>query len=146
MRVYLTHCSAEKDSHLKETGKAVTPDLLYTDAKLCQFMERCQQKNVRWAILSDLYGIYQSDDCRVWYEKHPDTVTPQEEEIIIQDCDSKLEGYDEIYFSLGRNLFIHFMKRSCKEQRLLIESNFFRILAVSSKISLCFKLKALIPD
>lgn len=129
MRLYLTHCSAKKDSQLKETGETVTPDRLYTDFKICQFMERCKQKNVQWAILSDRYGIYQSDDCRAWYEKHPDTVTSQEKDIIIQDFDSKLDCYDEIYFFVRTESFHPFYEKVLKETALADRVRFFQDLS-----------------
>lgn len=115
MRVYLTHCSAEKDPQLKDTGVTVTPDRLYTNPQTQQFMERCKQRNVRWAILSDRYGIYQSSDCHAWYEKHPDTVTPQEEDAIIQDFNRKLDCYDEIYFFVTAESFHPFYERILKK-------------------------------
>ncbi|MBD3883359.1 hypothetical protein IFO70_16450 [Phormidium tenue FACHB-886] len=72
MRVYLTHCSAEKDLSLNESGKIATPDQLYTEHRIQQFMARCKDKNVSWAILSDLYGVYLSSDQHGWYEKYPE--------------------------------------------------------------------------
>lgn len=53
--------------HLKETGESVAPDRLYTNPLIRQFMGRCKQKDVQWAILFDRYGIYQSDDGHAWY-------------------------------------------------------------------------------
>lgn len=126
MRLYLTHCSAEKDPHLKETSETVTPDRLYTNPRIREFMERCKQKHVRWAILSDRYGIYQSDDCHAWYEKHPDTVTSQEEEIIIQDFDSKLDCYDEIYFFVRTEAFHPFYERVLRRTALADRVQFFQ--------------------
>ena len=78
-------------------------------------MERCQEKNVSWAVLSDLYGVYLSSECRVWYEKHPATVTPQEEEIVIEDFNNKLDSYDEIYFFVRLESFHHFYERILKK-------------------------------
>ncbi|MBI4781943.1 MAG: hypothetical protein HY785_11590 [Oscillatoriophycideae cyanobacterium NC_groundwater_1537_Pr4_S-0.65um_50_18] len=115
MRVYLTHCSKEKEPNLQGTDIAVTPDQLYIDSEIQKFMERCQQKNVSWAILSDLYGVYLSSECRIWYEKHPDTVTPQEEEIVIQDFNRKLDSYDEIFFFVRPESFHPFYERVLKK-------------------------------
>ncbi|MDX2270822.1 MAG: hypothetical protein NW237_02595 [Cyanobacteriota bacterium] len=111
MRVYLTHCSKEKEPNLKGTDIAVTPDKLYTNSGIRQFMERCQEKNVSWAVLSDQYGVYFSNECHVWYEKHPDTVTPQEEELVIEDFNNKLNSYDEIYFFVRSESFHPFYGR-----------------------------------
>jgi hypothetical protein len=115
MRVYLTHCSKEKEPNLKGTDIAVTPDKLYTNSGIQQFMERCQEKNVSWAVLSDLYGVYLSSECHIWYEKHPDTVTPQEEEIVIEDFNNKLDSYDEIYFFVRPESFHPFYERILKK-------------------------------
>ena len=98
MRVYLTHCSKEKEPNLKGTDITVTPDKLYTSAGIQQFMKRCQEQNVIWGVLSDLYGVYLSNERHVWYEKHPDTVTLQKKGIIVQDFNIKLSSYDEIFF------------------------------------------------
>jgi len=113
--LYLTHCSKEKEPTLKGTDIAVTPDKLYTNSGIQKFMERCQEKNVSWAVLSDRYGVYLSSDCHVWYEKHPDTVTPQEEEIIIEDFNTKLDSYDEIYFIVRPESFHPFYERILKK-------------------------------
>ncbi len=115
MRVYLTHCSKEKESNLEGTDIAVTPDKLYTNSGIQQFMERCQEKNVSWAVLSDLYGVYLSSERHVWYEKNPDTVTPQEEETVIEDFNNKLDSYDEIYFFVRPESFHPFYERILKK-------------------------------
>jgi hypothetical protein len=115
MRIYLTHCSAEKDAQLQDTGVTVTPDRLYTNPQVQRFMERCKEKNVQWAILSDRYGVYQSNDCNAWYEKHPDTVTPQEENAIIQDFNRKLDLYNEIHFLVRADSFYPFYARVLKK-------------------------------
>ncbi|HBB34845.1 MAG TPA: hypothetical protein DDZ80_09385 [Cyanobacteria bacterium UBA8803] len=111
MRIYLTHCSKEKEPSLKGTDIAVTPDKLYTNLEIQEFMKRCQEKKVNWGVLSDLYGIYLSDECHVWYEKHPDTVTPQEEESVIQDFNDKLSSYAEIFFFVRPESFHSFYER-----------------------------------
>lgn len=118
MRVYLTHCSKEKEPNLEGTDIAVTPDKLYTNPNIQQFMERCQDKNVSWGVLSDLYGVYLSNECHVWYEKHPDPVTPQEEENVVQDFDNKLSLYDEIYFFVRPESFHPFYERVLKKTML----------------------------
>lgn len=115
MRVYLTHCSKEKESNLEGTDIAVTPDRLYTNAGIQQFMKRCQEKDVIWGVLSDLYGVYLSNEYHVWYEKHPDTVTLQEEEVVIQDFNNKLSSYDEIFFFVRLESFHSFYERVLKK-------------------------------
>ncbi len=118
MRMYLTHCSKEKEPTLQGTGIAVTPDKLYTNYDIQKFMKKCQEMNVCWAVLSDLYGVYLSDDRHVWYEKSPDTVTPQEEESIIDDFNNKLDSYDEIYFFVRPESFHPFYERILKKSAL----------------------------
>ena len=98
MRFYLTHCSKEKAPNLKGTAIAVTPDKLYVSPDIQKFINKCLEKNVSWGILSDRYGVYCSSERHTWYEKHPDTVTAQEEAAIIQDFETKLSPYDEIFF------------------------------------------------
>ena|SRR5207249_6837857 len=66
-RIYLTHCAAKKDEALKGTGRRVTPDRLYTATPTQRFMRRCKEHGVRWAIFSDHYGVWFSDEQREWY-------------------------------------------------------------------------------
>jgi hypothetical protein len=110
MRIYLTHCSAQKASYLKGTNIAVTPDRLYTDPGIQQFVERCKAANVSWGILSDRYGIYLSSDRQIWYEKHPDTVTKEEAAKIVDDFDTKLSSYSEILFYIRPDTFHPFYR------------------------------------
>lgn len=115
MRIYLTHCCKDKAEHIRETGEAVTPDELYIEPEIQQFIARCKERVVHWAILSDLYGVYLSNERHTWYEKHPDTVTSQEEEIIIQDFNNKLSSYDEIFFFIRPDSFHSFYERVLKK-------------------------------
>jgi len=118
MRIYLTHCSKEKDPAFKEPGNIATPDQLYIETGIQQFMSRCKAMSVNWAVLSDLYGVYQSDDQYGWYEKHPNTVLPHEEEIIVQEFDRKLNHYDEIWFYIRPESFHSFYARVLKRTAL----------------------------
>lgn len=118
MRIYLTHCSKEKDPSLKGTGIAVTPNQLYTNCDIQNFMQRCHIKNVNWGILSDLYGVYLAKERHVWYEKHPDTVTIEEKKLIIQDFDDKLSLYNEILFFARPRTFHPFYKKVLRETDL----------------------------
>jgi hypothetical protein len=77
MRIFVTHCSAKKDNSLKNTGKKVTPDKLYTATPTQRFMKKCLKSKVNWAIFSDYYGVWFPDLEHEWYEKSPDTVTEQ---------------------------------------------------------------------
>ena len=98
MRIYITHCSAKKDESLKHTGKEITPDKLYVATPIQRFMNKCKEKQVEWAIFSDLYGVWFPNVDHEWYEKDPDTVTEQEFENIVNDFDQKLREYDEVWF------------------------------------------------
>ncbi len=102
----------------KELGNTATPDQLYTETGIQQFMSRCKAVGVNWAVLSDLYGVFQSDEQYEWYEKHPDTVLPDEEEIIIQEFDRKLNQYDEILFYIRPESFHPFYARVLKRTML----------------------------
>lgn len=98
MRIYITHCSETKDCSLKHTGKKVTPDKLYTAKPTQRFMNRCKERKVKWAIFSDLYGVWFPNVEHKWYEKSPDTITENEFRERLKDFEQKLEDYDEIYF------------------------------------------------
>ena len=74
MRIYLTHCSAKKDDSLKYSDICVTPDKLYTAKPTQRFMNKCKRMGVRWAIFSDLYGVWSPEEKHKWYNKHPNTV------------------------------------------------------------------------
>jgi len=104
MRIYVTHCSATKDDSLKYSGEKVTPDRLYTASPTQRFMNKCKEKQVKWVILSDLYGIWFPHERHEWYDKHPDTVTDEEEEDLVRNFEEKLSSYDEIgfYYNPGR--------------------------------------------
>ena len=104
MRIYITHCSAKKDSSFRESGEKATPDRLYTAAPTKRFMERCKEQRVDWAIFSDKYGVWFPDSENSWYEKSPDSVTADEFANLVRDFDTKLGKYDEImfYYNPGR--------------------------------------------
>jgi len=104
MRIYITHCSKKKDDSLKNNGE-VTPDKLYMSACIQRFMNKCKERNVKkWAIFSDKYGVWFSNDKHKWYEKDPNKVTVQEFRILLDNFDRRLQKYDEIcfYYNPGR--------------------------------------------
>jgi hypothetical protein len=74
-------------------------------------MSRCKQKQVDWAILSDLYGVWFPDVEHGWYEKHPNTVTEEEFDAIVKDFQRKLESYKEIWFYFNGESFHSFYQR-----------------------------------
>jgi len=98
MRIYLTHCSGEKDDSLKCTGKKVTPDILYTSDRIRCFMNKCKEKQVEWAIFSDQHGVWCPKIKHEWYDKPPDKVTDPEFKGLLKDFNEKLRGYQDIYF------------------------------------------------
>lgn len=118
MKIYITHCSAKKDNSLKNTGREVTPDKLYTAKPTLRFMRRCSEQKVNWAIFSDSYGVWFPDVEHEWYEKSPDTVTEQEFKVLINDFDTKLKQYDEIWFYYNPGRFHPLYRRLLQETKL----------------------------
>lgn len=118
MRIYITHCSAKKDDSLKHTGKKVTQDKLYTATPTQRFMNKCKDEQVKWAIFSDLYGVWFPNVYHEWYEKDPDTVTEQEFENLVNDFDQKLREYDEILFYYNSGRFHPLYERLLQETNL----------------------------
>jgi hypothetical protein len=118
MRIYLTHCSKEKSLEAKESGEELTPDRLYTNPGIQQFIERCQVTGVHWAILSDCYGVFLPDERHPYYEKAPASVTPEEENVIIQSFENRLSEYDEIWFYIRAETFHPFYERVLNNSRL----------------------------
>ena len=98
MRIYLTHCTGMKDGQLKDTGKEVTPDYLYTSVPIQRFIRRCIEKKATWAIFSDLYGVWRSNKKHKWYEKSPDNITNQEFTNLLINFDQNLKDFSEIWF------------------------------------------------
>jgi len=124
-RIYLTHCSAKKDKSLRYSSKQVSPDGLYIAAPTQRFMNMCKNKNVKWAIFSDKYGIWFPQEKHVWYEKNPDTVTAQEFDNLVKDFENKLMDYDEIYFYYNPGRFHRLYDRLLNTVK--IEDRIFRI-------------------
>lgn len=118
MKIYLTHCSAEKDNTLRGTTRTTSPDRLYTNPELQAFMQRCLNKGVAWAILSDQYGVWLPAVEHEWYEKHPATVTEQESRQIVEHFDRTLKLYDEIYFLVRPKTFHPFYQKILTETTL----------------------------
>jgi hypothetical protein len=118
MKIYLTHCSAEKDDTLRGTSVTTSPDKLYTNPEIQAFMQRCLDKGVAWAILSDRYGVWLPNVQHEWYEKHPATVTEQESRQIVAQFDLTLQAYEEIYFFVRPAAFHPFYQKVLSETAL----------------------------
>lgn len=121
MKVYITHCSAKKNNSLKHTGKKVTPDKLYTATPTQRFMNKCKERQVEWAIFSDLYGIWFPNIEHEWYEKDPDTVPEQEFRELVRDFDQKLQRFDQIWFYYNPGRFHPLYEKLLKETKLKIQ-------------------------
>jgi hypothetical protein len=121
-RIYLTHCSAKKDERYRETGEAVTPDLLYTATPTQRFIARCKATGVPSAIFSDLYGVWFPEVRHKWYEKDPNTVREVEFSALPRDFDEQLGVYSEIcfYHNPGRfhPLYDRLLNRSLLKNRV----------------------------
>ena len=117
-RIYITHCSAKKNDSLRDSNKYVTPDELYTSRRIQLFMNRCKEKNVEWAIFSDLYGVWFPYEKHEWYEKHPSKVTEEEFKILLENFDQKLKDYDEIWFYYNPGRFHSLYRRLLRETKL----------------------------
>lgn len=118
MRIYITHCSAKKDDSLRNTGRKVTPDRLYTATPTQRFMKRCKDKKVNWAIFSDLYGVWFPDVEYEWYEKDPGEVTEDEFRKLLSDFDEKLKDYGEIWFYHNPGRFHPLYKKLLAQTKL----------------------------
>jgi len=103
---------------------------LYLSKRRIQpFMETCKQKGVRWAIFSDLYGIWFSEEKHAWYDKSPDDVTESEFKVLLANFDTKLQDYDEIYFYRPSPVYFHSLYK-----RLLAETKLHGRLRLITKI------------
>jgi len=110
-RIYITPCSKEKEESYRLSGDLAPPDLLYTSGFIQGFMQRCKTKRVRWAIFSDLYGIWFPEIERAWYEKDPATVSEDEYSSLLRGFDERLEPYEQIWFYYDPNLSLPLHKR-----------------------------------
>ncbi len=131
MKIFITYCSAKKNDPLRGTGKAVTPGELYVSGRVQGFIKKCEQAGVKWAVLSDLYGVWLPDERHQWYDKSPDEVSEEQYRGLLADFDQKLERYDQILFfyqpdslhSLHRRL----LQETCLKDRVAMFSDLRRI-------------------
>jgi hypothetical protein len=78
-------------------------------------MTACKEKEVAWAIFSDLYGIWYPSVRHEWYEKDHDNVTEEEFQKLVSDFDKKLGGYEEIWFYYNPGRFHSLYQRLLAE-------------------------------
>jgi len=122
MRIYLTHCTGIKDEQLKSSGKTVAPEKLYSAIPHQRCVSKCKKEKVSWAIFSDLYGIWFSHQKHPWYDKHPDTVTENEINQLVNNFDEQLIDFSEIWFYMNpswfHSLYKDLLKRSSLSNRI----------------------------
>lgn len=118
MRIYVTHCCAKKDNSLQEARREATPQELYKARPTQRFMHRCVAKGVRWAIFSDLHGVWFPEIKRPWYEKSPNTVTTDEFAALLKDFDRTLGQFTEIWFYYNPGRF-HLLYRMLLQESAL---------------------------
>lgn len=118
MRIYVTHCTKNKDDRLKDTGDKVTPDRLYRGMFIEAFMRECKRRGVNWAIFSDKYAVWFPHGKHEWYDKDPNDVTDDEYQQLLADFDERLDRYDEIHFYRRRPRFHPLYKRLLRDTRL----------------------------
>ena len=83
-----------------------------------RFTERCKATGVRWAIFSDLYGVWFPEVRHKWYEKDPDTVREVEFSALLRDFDDALGIYSEIYFYHNPRRFPSALRPSPEPERV----------------------------
>jgi hypothetical protein len=89
-------------------------------------MHTCKLKGVRWAIFSDLYGVWSSEEKHAWYEKSPISVTESEFACLLEDFDNKLAEFDEILFYRPSPVYFHSLyRRLLEESKLRDRVRFF---------------------
>jgi hypothetical protein len=95
-RIRVTNCTAGKDDRARATGDPVPPDVLYVEPRIQRFFADARADGVPWAVLSDQWGLLLEGDTAPWYERHPDTVTADDEAELVRSVEAKLAGYDVI--------------------------------------------------
>lgn len=126
MRIDVTHCSAKKARSLRASRKAVSPDVLYTSKRTQRFIRECQRRRVRWAIFSDLYGVWFPREKRRWYEKSPDHVSDSELCGLVANFDARLCRFRQIWFYHHPGRFHRLYRRLLRATRLRRRVHLFR--------------------
>ncbi len=132
MRIYLTHCTGIKDNLIKETGEKIVPDKFYQSAPIQRFFSRCKTQKVAWAVLSDKHGVWFPDIKHSWYDKHPDSVSIEELDALVENFDDNLNNFTEIWFynnpSWFHELYKKVLKRSSLKERIRLFSHLKEII------------------
>ena len=118
MKIYITHCSAKKEESLKNSNEEVYPLKLYTATPIKRFMNKCQEKQVKWAIFSDLYGVWFPNEKHIWYEKSPNKISKEELKFLLENFYQRLSAYDEIWFYCNPGRFHKLYKRILNQTKL----------------------------
>ena len=103
--IYLTNCSAKKDDELKGSGEMVSPKDLYTSQRIQNFIEKCKDEDVNWAIFSDNYGVYFPFDRHEWYDKPPSSVSDEEFDELVNSFENRLADFDRVIFYREKDSF-----------------------------------------
>ena len=124
-KIYITHCSAKKNSVLKSTKAKVTPDKLYIATPTQRFMNKCKNDGVDWAIFSDRYGVWFSNVHHEWYEKSPNRITEDEFNQLVDNFNKSLSQYNEIYFYHNPGRFHRLYKKLLEDSQLKTKIKLF---------------------
>lgn len=124
MRIYVTHCSSAKNESLKGTSAKVSPQQLYTSARIQSFMRTCTLRKASWAIVSDLYGIWFPNETHEYYEKSPDDVDEREYQTLLANFNERLAPFEEVVFYRNRARFHSVYRRLVSESVLFSRITF----------------------
>ena len=125
MKIYMTHCSAQKDAALRGRAIKVSPDKLYTARQILRFMKKCLEKQVKWAIFSDKYGVWFPHVRHEWYEKNPDTVNESEFRKLLKDVNRQLRRYETVFFYYNPRRFHPFYRKLLRASEVYDKVRFF---------------------
>jgi hypothetical protein len=81
-------------------------------------MDRCKTQNVKWAIFSDLYGVWFPHVEHPSHEKDPNLVTVLEFQNLLKDFNRKLGSYAQIRFYHNPGRFHRLYRRLLDETSL----------------------------
>ena len=97
-QIFITYCSWQKDDTIKDTGKTVRVEHLYTSPRIVEFIEKCKSAKVTWGILSDKHGICLEGQEYEWYDLHPESITNEEMAQLKEKVLQQLASFPKIFF------------------------------------------------